>query len=47
MTCTVVPSRHHSMYRDRGPVNRREDVGQGFVAAAGVDVEVVVLCMCT
>jgi hypothetical protein len=44
MICAVVPSRHHSMYRDRGLEDRRGDVGQGLV---GVGVEVVVLCMCT
>ena len=47
MTCAVVPSRHHSMYRDRGPEDRRGDVGQCLVAAAGVGVEVVVLCIYT
>jgi hypothetical protein len=47
MICAIVPSRHHSMYRDRGLEDHRGDVGQGLVAAAWVDVKVVVLCMCT
>ncbi|KIM80377.1 hypothetical protein PILCRDRAFT_9571 [Piloderma croceum F 1598] len=47
ITCAVVPSRHHSMYRDRGQEDRRGDVGQGLVAAAGVSVEVVLPCRCT
>jgi len=47
MTCAVVPCRHHWVYRDRGLEDRRGSVEQGLVAAAGVGVEVVVVCRCT